>query len=79
MRNVTVAVSDEIFRSARVYAAKQDTSVSALVAAYLRTLADSDDEFTRLVELQERTLDTIQDFRASDRLTRDEVHNRALR
>jgi len=74
-----VAVPNEVFLGARVYAAKQDTSVSALVAAYLKTLAESDDEHTRLAELQKNTLDTIQAFSARDRLGRDEVHDRALR
>jgi len=74
-----VAVPNEVFLGARVYAAKQDTSVSALVAAYLRTLAESDAEHTRLAALQTSTLDTIQSFSAGDRLSRDEVHGRALR
>ena len=74
-----MAVPDELFRSARIYAAKQDTSVSALVAAYLRTLTNTDAEYARLAALQQRTLDTIQEFSAVDRLTRDEVHDRALR
>ena len=74
-----MAVPDELLRSARIYAAKQDTSVSALVAAYLHTLTNTDAEYARLAALQQRTLDTIQEFSAVDRLTRDEVHDRALR
>jgi len=74
-----VAVPNDVFRGARVYAAKQDTSVSALVAAYLRTLAESDSEYQRLTDLQQSVLDSIQAFSAGDRLSRDEVHDRALR
>ena len=79
VRNVTVAVPDEVYRRARVRAAEADTSVSALVASFLRSLGSDDAEFARLAELQRRTCAEIGTFRASDRLTRDEVHNRALR
>lgn len=39
MRNITVSVDDETYRRSRIHAAKLDTSVSALVRGYLRTLA----------------------------------------
>ena len=32
MKNITVAVPEEIYRAARIYAAERDSSVSALVA-----------------------------------------------
>jgi hypothetical protein len=38
MKNITVAVPDETYRSARVWAAQRDTSVSAVVARLLETL-----------------------------------------
>jgi hypothetical protein len=38
MRNITVAVSDETYRLARVWAAGHDTSVSAVVQYLLQTL-----------------------------------------
>ena len=79
MRNVTVAVPDDIYRRARVRAAEADTSISALVTGFLRSLGSDDAEFARLAELQQRTCAEIRSFRASDRLTRDEVHARALR
>ena len=79
MRNVTVAVPDDVYRRARVRAAEADTSVSALVANFLRSLGGDDAEFARLAELQQSTYADIVTFRASDRLTRDEVHDRALR
>lgn len=78
MKNVTVAVPDDVYRRARIKAAEEGTSVSALVAAYLGTLA-RDDEFDRKVALQRRILDEIVSFSGSDRLTRDEVHDRAVR
>jgi hypothetical protein len=37
MKNITVAVPEEIYRAARIYAAERDSSVSALVAEAERT------------------------------------------
>ena len=39
MRNITVSVDEETHRLARIRAAEMDTSVSALVRGYLRSLA----------------------------------------
>lgn len=39
MRNITVSVDDETHRLARIRAAELDTSVSALVRSYLKSLA----------------------------------------
>jgi hypothetical protein len=38
MRNITVAVPDEVYQMARVYAARKQTSVSAMVADFLFTI-----------------------------------------
>jgi len=38
MRNITVTVSDETYRMARVWAAQRDTSVSGVVQYLLQTL-----------------------------------------
>jgi hypothetical protein len=38
MRNITVSVSDETYRQARIWAAQRDTSVSAIVQYLLQTL-----------------------------------------
>ena len=38
MRNITVAVADEVYARARVWAAEHDTSVSAVVQYMLSTL-----------------------------------------
>jgi plasmid stability protein len=79
MRNITVSVPDEVYRQARIRAAEQGSSVSAIVAAYLRSLADDDAEFTRLEALQNRVMADIGAFRGGDRLPREQVHDRALR
>ena len=69
---------DHVYRDARVAAAQRDTSVSALVVAYLERLSGWKEEFTRLEALQHEVQAEIGEFRAADRLDRDEVHDRAV-
>ena len=65
MRNITVSVDDDTHRRSRIRAAELDTSVSALVRTYLRSLAgDSGRESAATaretgssVELRRRELD----------------------
>ena len=79
MKNITVTVPDEVYRQARIRAAEQGRSVSALVAEYLSGLSANDAEFARLEALQRRAQAEITRFRGGDRLDRDQVHDRALR
>ena len=79
VKNITVSVPDDVYRNARVAAAQRDTSVSALVVAYLAQLSGRMDEFARLETLQREVQSGIGVFRAADRLDRDEVHDRAVR
>ncbi|MDR2565669.1 MAG: DUF6364 family protein [Bifidobacteriaceae bacterium] len=76
---MTLSVPEDVYRSARIRAAEAGTSVSALVAAYLRSLGGPDGEFERLAELQRRTMASIGGFSARDRLDRESAHDRALR
>jgi len=77
--NITVTVPDEVYRAARIAAAEQGSSVSALVAGYLRGLSSSRSRFDQLLEQQRAVQASVGAFRAGDRLSRDEVHDRALR
>jgi plasmid stability protein len=80
VKNVTVSLPDDVYRRARIKAAERDTSVSALVREFLLQLGEGDAEFERRKQLQDEVLSRIKRFRASDRLSRDEVHDRdALR
>jgi plasmid stability protein len=79
MRNITVSVADDVYREARIRAAERGTSVSALVAEYLRGLSDRPAEFARLEAQQLQVQGEIERFRAGERLGRDELHNRAVR
>lgn len=79
MKNITVAVDDEVYRRARVKAAERDTSVSALVRQFLIDLAQEGSEFERLERLEKVLREQITDFDGSNRLSRDEVHDRRRR
>jgi plasmid stability protein len=79
MKNITVRVPEEVYRRARIRAAEQGRSVSALVTEFLRGLADGDAEFARLEALQQQVQAEITQFRAGDRLDRGRVHDRAVR
>ncbi len=79
MKNITVAVPDEVYRQARIRAAERGSSVSALVGEYLRSLSESGAEFSRLEAQQRRVQGEIDRFRARDRLDREEIHDRAVR
>jgi hypothetical protein len=79
VKNITVSVPDDVYRAARVEAAQRDTSVSALVVAYLERLTRWKGEFARLEALQHEVQAEIGQFHAADRLSRDEVHDRAVR
>lgn len=57
-------------------AAQRDTSVSALVKGFLVELASGETEFERLRREERALREQITNFSASDRLSRDEIHER---
>jgi hypothetical protein len=87
MKNITVSIDDDLYRRARIKAAEQSTSISALFKAFLFRLTaneSAETEFQRLAreeqelraELRARHLG----LSAANTLTRDELHDRhALR
>lgn len=79
MKNITVRVPDDVYRDARIEAARRGRSVSALVTEFLRSLSDADAAFVRLQARQDEIIEQIAGFHAGDRLTREEVHVRAIR
>ncbi|MGI9156604.1 MAG: hypothetical protein ACR2FG_08205 [Marmoricola sp.] len=79
MKNITVAVPDEVYREARIRAAEQGTSVSSLVSEYLGEISGEASEFLRLEAQQRRIQSDIGPFRACDRVGRDEIHDRSVR
>ncbi|MFL5818269.1 MAG: hypothetical protein ACJ76L_11805 [Conexibacter sp.] len=79
MKNITVTVPDDVYREACVRAAERGSSVSALVGDFLHSLSNRDREFARLEAQQHAVLERIDRFRAAGRLSRDELHERAVR
>ena len=76
MKNVTVSLPDDVYRRARVAAAERDTSLSAMVRDFLLKLGQEETDSERRKRLQAEVLSTVRRFRAGDRLTRDQVHER---
>ena len=76
MKNITVSLDDETYRRARIIAAERDTSVSALVKRCLLDLTSQETEFERLKRLEQEARERVVNFSASDRLSRDEIHDR---
>ena len=76
MKNITVSVDDETYRRARMKAAEQDTSVSALVKAFLVALAEDESDAERLRREERGLRAQIRVFRAADRLPPDQTHAR---
>jgi plasmid stability protein len=77
--NITVSIPDDVYRAARVRAAEQGSSVSALVAKYLRSLSEREAEFARREAQQGRIQEQIDRFSARNRVDREELHRRAVR
>ncbi len=85
-KNITVSVDEETHRLARIRAAELDTSVSALVREYLRSLAGSISPVegeTAAERRRRRIRDALADihlnhrgFRAADTLSREELYDR---
>lgn len=76
MKNITVSLDDELYRRARIRAAAEDTSVSAVVRRFLTEFASEGTEFDRLKRQEQDLRAQIPEFRASDRLSRESVHER---
>ena len=59
-------------------AAERDTSISALVKEFLMKLGSGESETERLKREERALRERISSFRASAKLSRDELHDRSL-
>ncbi len=57
-RNITLSLSPELIRRAKVVAAQRDTSVSGLVSELLQSLVGDDEDYATAWAQQERDLQT---------------------
>lgn len=78
MKNITLSVPDEVYRQARIAAARRDTSVSALVAQFLAEVAGDRQQQTLRSAAIDAAFGAVTEFETSDRLTRDQLHDRAF-
>jgi hypothetical protein len=76
VKNITVSVDEETYRRARIVAAERDTSVSGLVKEFLNGIESKEARFERLLQKERALRESITDFDAQDRLSRDELHER---
>lgn len=76
MRNITISLPDDVYRRARLRAAEEDSSLSALVQRLIVAYTRQESDFEKRKRLQSEVLATISNFRAAGRLSRDEIHRR---
>ena len=83
MKNITISVDEELYRLARIKAAEQSTSVSALFKAFLIRLTGSDgaeSEFQRLEREEQELREELRQRRLGlnpvHNLNREELHIR---
>ncbi|HEY7851981.1 MAG TPA: hypothetical protein VIB82_03345 [Caulobacteraceae bacterium] len=69
-------MDDDTYRRARIRAAERGASVSAMVRAYLTEMTSGETEVERLKRVETALRDSIDGFRAGDRLSRDDAHVR---
>jgi predicted transcriptional regulator len=77
-RNVTLSLPEDLLRQLKIAAAKRETSVSAMLTAALRQIADEEDGYAEAQRLM------LADLRKGYRLgthgkigwTRDDLHER---
>ncbi len=80
MKNITVSVPEQVIHRAKIRAALLNTSVSALVRQSLEQIAGEETEFERLrgreLQVREEIVHRHTGFSGSDRISRDEAHQR---
>ncbi len=87
MKNITISIEDELYRRARMKAAEQSTSISALFKNFLVRLTigeTAETEFQRLAREEQELRAELRARRVglkpAHNLSRDELHDRhALR
>jgi plasmid stability protein len=76
--DITVSIPDDVYRAARICAAKRGSSVSAIVAEYLCSLSEHEPDFTRFEAQQRRIQQELDHFSVRDGLGREELHERTV-
>jgi plasmid stability protein len=80
VKNITVTIEDSLYRKARVCAAAKNSSLTAIVREFLKEFCQGETEFEKQVRTEKEIIRGLAGgagrFSASERLSRDEVHQR---
>jgi len=80
MKNITVTVGDDIYHMARVRAAEQKSTISALVKDYLTKIVEEESSFERMKREEDELRQNMRQvgfiFSAEDRCSREDLHDR---
>ncbi len=76
VKKVTLSVNEKIYQRARAKGAAMNASVSPLVRGFLIQLTSAETDWERRKRLERDTIAAITAYRAGDRLSRAEVHER---
>jgi hypothetical protein len=76
VRKVTVSIDEITYRRAAAVAARRHVTLSALVRRFLADLAHDMGDFEHLKREEAAVRASIRRFRASNRLSRDDLHRR---
>jgi len=75
MKNITISLDDDLYRRARILAAEEDTTVTAMLRAYLEEKTRRKEEFERLLKLQQELLATEEGLDPAENLSRDAIYS----
>ena len=80
MKNITVSVDEGTYHRARIRAAEQRTSVSAMVRSMLREAAAEETEFEKRRRWENECIAKLREkgrrFSGADRVPREAIHDR---
>jgi DNA-binding transcriptional ArsR family regulator len=77
VKNITIALDDATYRRVRILAAERELSISALVKSLVSDFGSQETVGEQLKVRERQLRDRIRNFRASDKMSRDEVHGRS--
>ena len=76
MKNVTLAIEDEILEKARAYAVKQGTTLNALIRQHLDQIGSNEDRLAEAMrELREMSEKTVLNLGPNYRFNREEIYD----
>jgi hypothetical protein len=75
-QNVTISLSHQVLKKARILAARRETSISGLLAQEIESLVGEDEAYERAERQATALLDRGFHMGARIRASRDELHER---